>query len=204
MLNADQRSLAIEAKNKHLVLNGWLSYLNRHSASPLQPGDCDKLIYQMIHRAASAVAAGPEPSLAYLVFKPAADKRCASPDQIYKKLSDLWTNLGRPQTFGFHVVEISMTPTAAYTPLQALPKRNEATSEAVSAALQDLAPPLFTFDAFHCRRVGVTTLTSSASAFSENALVERPGAGNMGAMIGGHFFPAHDADEPDDDAKDAP
>jgi hypothetical protein len=172
MLKAGIRSLAIEAKwtepmyetvrkwlggdpapaNKLLVLNGWLKLLNRHAAAPVRGVDCHDLIYQMVHRAASAVRTGQEPSLAYFVFKPSPAKNSATPDQIYRKLSDLWTRLGRPPTFRFHLVEISTTPMPAYSPLRGLSKRKE-TSEAVSEALQGEAA-LFTFGQVTHRLVG--------------------------------------------------
>ena len=139
--------------NKVSVLTGWLSLLNKHATAPVQTGDCHRLIYQMIHRAASAVAVGQEPGVAYFVFKPTSDQRSATPEQIYERLFDLWKLIGYPSSFPCHVVEIGMTDTLAFAPLRGLPKGKEATADVVRAALQDVATPMFTFGGIMCRTV---------------------------------------------------
>jgi hypothetical protein len=135
------------------VLEGWLSLLQQRATKPLHAGDFDAVIYQMLHRAASAAATGEEPSMAYFLFKPSPDQRAASPNEIFGKLGDLWDRLGKPEKFPFYLVEIKTEAMNAYEPLRLLPKAEESTSEAVSAALQD-SQPLFSFEIADCRKVG--------------------------------------------------
>ena len=106
----------------------------------------------MVHRAASAATAE-VPALAYFLFEPSPDARAAKPDVIFDKLTHLWDRLGRPAKFSFHVVEIEASPLDTYEPLRSLPKGDEATAEAVSAALQDTRP-LFHFGGYRVRQVG--------------------------------------------------
>jgi hypothetical protein len=171
MLKSGAHALAIEAKwtepmyqtvakwlkagkdqaNRMAVLEGWLSLLQQRTAKPLQAGDFHPAIYQMVHRAASAATAE-MPGLAYFLFKPSPDDRAADPDDVHKKLTDLWDRLGKPSTFPFHVVEIETKPLDAYEPLGLLPKGDEATAEAVCAALQD-SKPLFDFTSYRVRPI---------------------------------------------------
>ena len=64
-------------------------------------------------------------------------------------------------------------PTASYTPLRTLTKGEEATSDAVCAALQDTTP-LFSFEGFVSRTGRRVVVTPPDSGYSENVLVERP------------------------------
>jgi hypothetical protein len=172
MLKSGLGSLAIEAKwteskydtvkkwlradkdsaNRTAVLDGWLNLLSTHATTPLHAVDFDNVIYQMVHRAASAATAGQAPGMAYFLFKPSPDKRAAKPDDIFAKLTDLWDKLGKPKRFPFHMVEIEVKSTASYEPLRNSPKGKKATSKAVRAALQD-SEPLFSFKAHVCRSV---------------------------------------------------
>ena len=130
MLRSGPRSLAIEAKwtepmyetvkkwlkagkdpaNRTAVLGGWHGLLCRHATREFQLAALDDSIYQMVHRAASAVAAGQSPCLAYFLFKPSEDDRAATTDQILGKLTQLWETLGSPATFPFHLVEVKICP----------------------------------------------------------------------------------------------
>ncbi len=172
MLISGDNALAIEAKwtepmydcvrkwiskgkdeaNRRLVLDGWLQLLQQRVDKKLTPTDFESSIYQMVHRAASAAAAGKNPKLAYLLFKPSPDPRAATTNAIKNQLALLWSALGSPSNFPFYVVEITLTEEEAYQPLKLLPKCEE-TSEALSAALQgDL--PLFRVESHRIIRVG--------------------------------------------------
>jgi hypothetical protein len=173
MLKSGSHALAIEGKwtepmyetvahwlkdgkdqvNRTLVLEGWLSLLQRRTTKPLRAGDFHPSIYQMVHRAASAATAA-VPTLAYFLFKLSQDDRAAKPDEIFDKLADLWDRLGSPANFPFHVVEIEAKSLDAYEPLRLLPKGDEATSEAVCVALQD-SRPLFDFGGYRVRQAGL-------------------------------------------------
>jgi hypothetical protein len=171
MLIAGDRSLAIEAKwtepmypsvdgwfksventtNRKAVLEGWLRLIEDRTSQPSHAEEFGPVIYQMLHRAASAAKAG-NPSLAYFLFKSTSAFRSAPIDPVHQKLKELWTKLGRPATFGFHVVEIEMVPTPEYEPFLRLPKGKASTAEAVRSALQD-SYRLFSFPRFDCQRV---------------------------------------------------
>jgi hypothetical protein len=169
MLTSEVGSLAIEAKwtepmypavkdwpekgvtrtpNQEAVLNGWLTKLGQTASAPF-----NDVIYQMLHRAASAAVASRSPRLAYLVFKPSPDPRSARPDELFQQLTNLWNLLGT-KAFPFHLVEIELEQLRAF---KELPKtKGPATDEAVRAALQGPAP-LFTFRQVRIRKAGTQT-----------------------------------------------
>jgi len=174
MLTTNKDSLAIEAKwtepmyaavrdwpkkgtmkttNQVAVLEGWLDVLAECLHCSLDVRSFDGVVYQMIHRAASAACTSDRPRLAYFLFKPSPDPRSATPDDILGKLRELWTLLGEPKSFPFYVVEIETTPLESYEPLRVLEKGSGATAEAVVAALQD-SKPLFQFGRHTIRQVG--------------------------------------------------
>lgn len=171
MLKSGSNALALEAKwtepmydtvgkwlnagkstaNRVAVLEGWLGLLQPHAMKPLCTGDFNAAIYQMVHRAASAATAD-APRMAYFLFKPSPDDRAATPDEIYDELTSLWLRIGEPAQFPFYVVEIEAQPLDAYEPLRLLPKGEEATAEAVRAALQE-PEPLFDFHGYRVRPI---------------------------------------------------
>lgn len=171
MVISGESSLAIEAKwtepryetvgewlekgsnppNRRDVLTGWLGLLRQHAQCTLDVGDFSDIVYQMVHRAASACAAGVDPKMAYLVFKPSLDPRTASIQQIQADLNHLWGLLGRPKGFPFYLVEMQLSPTAAFDAIASLPKGDEATNETVRDALCN--GPLFDFSEYELRTV---------------------------------------------------
>ena len=172
MLKAGQIALAIEAKwtepmyetvqawlkrgkslkNRKLVLEGWLALLQERVRKNLISDDFCGAIYQMLHRAASAVATGEQPRLAYFLFKPSPSTQSATPEDIKKRLSELWEILGEPEGFRFYIVEIKMSALEGFEALRNLPKDKE-TSELVSAALQ-ADSPLFEFRGYQVTKIG--------------------------------------------------
>lgn len=171
MVISGESSLAVEAKwteprydtvgewlekgsnklNHREVLTGWLSLLQQQAQRTLNVGDFSDAVYQMVHRAASACAAGGNPQLAYLVFKPSPDPRTADMQTIHDDLTHLWNLLGNPKRFPFYLVEVQLSPTAAFDAIASLPKGNEATNEAVRDALCN--EPLFDFSEYELRTV---------------------------------------------------
>jgi hypothetical protein len=137
--------------NRHDVLTGWLGLLQKHSQRPLNVGDFSDIVYQMVHRAASACEAGGNPRLAYLVFKPSPDPRTADIQIIHDDLTHLWNLLGTPKRFPFYSIEVQLFPTAEFDTIASLPKGNEATREAVRDALCN--EPLFDFSEYELRTV---------------------------------------------------
>jgi len=173
MLTAGTSSLAIEAKwtepmyapvskwlksgkdssNREQVLDGWLSLLEGPAKTALELSDFDDSIYQMVHRAASAAAAGVSPRLTYFLFEPSGDEKTESAGDVYNQLEALWKLLRSPVGFPFSVVEITTRPTDAFDAIKHLPKNEQSTSDTVVAALLS-ETPLFDFSEFKIRRVG--------------------------------------------------
>ena len=173
MIISGESSLAVEAKwtepryetvnewlakssngnNRGDVLTGWLGLLQKYSQHKLHTKDFSGAVYQMVHRAASACAAGGKPKLAYLVFKPSPDPRAADMRTIHDDLASLWNLLGNPSTFPFYLVELPLSPTAAFDAIALLPKANEATAEKVSTALLE-NKRLFNFDKYCVTKIG--------------------------------------------------
>jgi hypothetical protein len=161
------RSIAIEAKwtepryetvakwlggetspeNRREVLRGWLKEITTHTKSEIHPDHCGGLVYQMVHRAASAVAAsgsGGQPSMAYLVFH---DERMGTPhlDDYRADLCRLRSAIGNKERFPFFLTSVSIHPTDAFRELEGLKKGCSETSIAVRRALASGSPPLFDF-----------------------------------------------------------
>jgi hypothetical protein len=171
MLIAGGRSCAVEAKwteppyatvhkwlgpdggseNRKRVLEGWLSLLRAHAGRDLSVDDVRHLSYQMVHRAATACAAGDRPGLAYLIFSPAPDGSGVETGPVLRGLKALADVLGRPAGFPLRMLVVEVLPTAAFESIRPLRKGETATSEAVRAAL--LGPPLFGFGALAVHRV---------------------------------------------------
>ena len=143
--------------NRKAVLNGWIGLLKKRLKGQLVPADFNRVIYQMLHRAASvaSLADCTKAAMAYFLFKSESPVRCAcTADDIYKELRRLWDVLGKPSELPFYVVEIKLTLLPAYEPLICLERREDSTSHTVCAALQDSKNPLFRFDSFKVRQVG--------------------------------------------------
>ncbi|MEQ8851719.1 hypothetical protein [Gimesia sp.] len=171
MLKSGSDALAIEAKwtepmyddvqtwlskvtNGPAVLNGWLELILKVLAKKsLKAEDFREVIYQMLHRAASAAATGYRPRLAYFLFKPSPDPQSASTDAIKSALTTLWGKLGKPKKFPFYVVEIVTVPSAAYELIRNEPKC-EATSEQLKTVLKG-GEPLFEFESYSISEIGV-------------------------------------------------
>lgn len=158
MLIQDSQSLAIEAKwtesmyptvskwikqgtnetNRRDVLKGWIELLSERVNQQLKPIDFENMIYQMVHRAASATVAGDHSAMAYFLFNMPTVKKGASTKQINEELEILWMSLGCPEYFPFYIVEIELAPTMVYDNLKLISKgkNKEFLAEAVSATLQ--------------------------------------------------------------------
>ncbi|MCX6832565.1 MAG: hypothetical protein NT028_10645 [candidate division Zixibacteria bacterium] len=166
--------------NRCKVLTGWLGLLQKHAMHELYIEDFSGAVYQMVHRAASACAVGKMPRLAYLVFKPSPDPRTADIQTIHKDLTNLWSLLGNPKGFPFYLVEVHLSPTAAYKAIESLPKRDKATAEQVKAALFG-SDRLFKFGKYHLTKVGAKIMIPTG--YGEDALVDQrstvPGVGKV-------------------------
>lgn len=130
-----------------VMVDGWLKHLNRLAAHPLQVEDVTDVVYQVLHRAASACAVATAhrcmPYLIYLHFHPSHLKNSATTDQYVSDLRHLHELLGSPANLKFAVVEMPVQFTAAFDAIKDLDKHSPDTSVQVSAALRQ--GPLFIF-----------------------------------------------------------
>jgi hypothetical protein len=140
-------------QNRKDVLNGWLGLLQRHAQHTLHLADFSDVIYQMVHRAASACAVGSNPRMAYVVFEPSPDPWTASLQTIHNDLTHLYGLLGHPKGFRFYLVKLLLSQTAAFDAIALLPKGNEATAQQVSAALSG-SNRFFSFEKYCMTKVG--------------------------------------------------
>lgn len=138
--------------NRWEVLRGWLDLLEKFGPRKLRPEDFDDVVYQMIHRAASACAVAERCSpsdgkaeVAYLLFNRVSDEgRTARTESCLADLSAFHALLGSPNRLSFSVIEVTFEPTPAFSALADLPKGRAETGKAVRQALDTPATPLFT------------------------------------------------------------
>jgi hypothetical protein len=130
------------APNRRDVLNGWLSLLQHRVTGRLNADDFSSAVYQMVHRAASACAAGRLPTLIYVQFCPLPD---GSPVEsgLMGDLCRLQSLLGSAANFPFWLAKVEARPSRAFERVRSLPKGVKETADAVRAALR--GEPLFTF-----------------------------------------------------------
>ena len=143
----------IDCQNRKLVLSGWLGLLQKHASRRLRVEDFSDAVYQMVHRAASACAAGDQARLAYLVFEPSPRPGAAGADTIRADLEHLRELLGHANTLPMYLVEVPLSPTPAFAALASLPKATDETAQRVRDALVGTAP-LFDFDPYRLTRIG--------------------------------------------------
>ncbi len=136
-----------DGADPQVTVNGWLKHLNPFAVHPLHAEDVTEVVYQVLHRAASACAVatahGCAPQLIYLHFHPSPLKSSATTDQYISDLGRLHALLGNPVSVRFTVVEMPLRPTRAFESIKDLDKRSQATSAQVSEALRH--GPLFTY-----------------------------------------------------------
>ena len=122
-----------------ITLNGWLSYLQPYAGRDLQLEDFSDVVYQTLHRAASACVAaaehGLQPELVYLHFSPSPLKNSATRDEYATDLSRLHKLLGSPGHFIFRVVDVVLSVTPAFEKIKDLDKHSPVTSKSVREAL---------------------------------------------------------------------
>ena len=138
-----------------LTVNGWLRHLQPFATRPLKMEDCADVVYQVLHRAASAcaiaTARGLRPELVYLHFHPSPLKNSATTTQYVSDLAHLHALMGGPAGFAFRAVELPLEPTAAFESIKGADKHSGATSVRVAEAL--CHGPLFAFGAPTSKRI---------------------------------------------------
>jgi hypothetical protein len=100
------RRLEADGADPRTTLKGWLRHLNLFAARPLHVEDATGVVYQVLHRAASACAVAAtldcKPQLIYLHFHPSLVRSSATTVQYISDLGHLHSVLGSPAdvTFG--------------------------------------------------------------------------------------------------------
>jgi len=141
--------------NKIERLAGWLDLIQPHVGRPLHAADFGAVVYQMLHRAASACEhAEVTPRLAYVVFDPPPG-RIKTHAPYADDLRQLASLIAPAPGFSMHLVRIGLTPTPAFEALRHLPKGASATIEAVREAV--VAGGLFAFDHLRHEQIAVPT-----------------------------------------------
>ena len=135
------------------VLTGWLGLLQEHAVRELHLADFSDAVYQMVHRAASACMVGSDPRMAYIVFEPSPDPDPMRIPDLRDDLTHLWSLLGDPKGFPFYLVEVRLSPTAAFNEIASMPKGHIATARSVIAALSGTSR-LFSFEKYHVTKIG--------------------------------------------------
>ena len=91
-----EEAKALDREHQEEEVGAWLAKLQPLATEPLTTVGMAKVVYQMIHRAASAVATGLSPSLLYLHFDDAESRQGATADEYKADLERLYGMLGRP------------------------------------------------------------------------------------------------------------
>jgi hypothetical protein len=138
---------AKDLSDPRVGVDGWLLHLQRFAERPLSLDDFADVVYQVLHRAASAcsvaTANGCQPQLVYLHFHSSEEEGGATSEQYVSDLRHLHSLLGNPRNLKFTVVDMPIVPTPAFEAIAHLDRHSRATGERVAAAL--CAGPLFTF-----------------------------------------------------------
>lgn len=96
-----------DAENRLEVMSGWLSLLQSRVSKQLKLEDFNSAVYQMVHRAASACAAGKTPALMYLQFSPLPDGSPTAPGLV-DDLRHLHSLLGSPPQLPFWLAKVDV------------------------------------------------------------------------------------------------
>lgn len=123
-----------DAEDQRDFLNGWLDLLSPYATDPLHLEGFSDVVYQMMHRAASACILSKKPSLVYLQFVTASASR-AHASHYRTDLTYLHGLLGRPAAFPFYLVQLPLTPTDEFRKIESLKKGLRQTDRAVRVAL---------------------------------------------------------------------
>jgi hypothetical protein len=134
------------------IIRGWLAMLDNHSSPSLAFERAGDAIYQMIHRAASACAAGRVPRLAYLHFESLPYRGGATTAQYRTDLKKLHELMGSPASFHFYLVELPLQPTAGFRAIENLSKGTPDTDRQVRDAIRSTR--LFDFGDSKIERIG--------------------------------------------------
>jgi hypothetical protein len=134
--------------NRQAVFRGWINLIEKRIVRSLQAADLASISYQIVHRAASACASAERPQLAYLQFVSTSHGGDGSRHRL-DDLNKLYTALGRPTAFPFHLIQIEIEVSAEFEQLGNIERAE--LPDAVRSRLQ-------TQSLFHFRRPKLLTL----------------------------------------------
>ncbi len=135
-------------------VGGWVELLQPHATTALDLDGFGDMVYQMLHRSASACGVPNRlPRLAYLHFS-SMPHRGAALAQYKEDLEGFHSLLGSPERFPFFLIDLPLLPTAAFHEIENLKKGQASTGEAVRQAL--LTKVLFDFGEPQVRRIAVS------------------------------------------------
>ncbi len=120
--------------NKEAVLQGWIEFLQPYSNNELNIDKMDNVVYQLIHRAASACAEGRNPKLAYLLFTESYSIHGYS--YIESDLRNFKNLLGTSNEFPFYFIEVLISPTKKFEDLSHMKKNTKETIKAVKSSIE--------------------------------------------------------------------
>ncbi len=142
---------ALDREHQEAEVRAWLARLQPLAAETLATAGMVDVVYQMIHRAASAVATGLSPSLLYLHFHDPENQQGASAADYRVGLAHLYQKLGRPLSFAFFVATQPIERTTVFRSIEGLSRTDSSTRAAVREAL--MAGPLFRYGAAAIEKV---------------------------------------------------
>jgi hypothetical protein len=136
-------ALALDREHQEMEVRAWLEILQPLAYESLTTAGMAGVVYQMIHRAASAVVTGLSPSLVYLHFDDTETQLGASAGIYKADLTRLYQKLGRPSGFRFYVATQPIQRTTVFRTIEGLSRTLSSTCFAVCEAIK--AGPLFIY-----------------------------------------------------------
>lgn len=139
-------------ENRREVLRGWLDVIAGRTGFGIRLEGCGDLVYQMVHRAASAVfasGAGGRAAMAYVIFKTegeGAQRGAALPvEECRNDLRRLRAIAGSSESLPLFLVTVPVRPTPAFVAVANLRKGCPNTGESIRSALSEAGSPLFAY-----------------------------------------------------------
>jgi len=154
MIFANNLAVAIEAKwteprypvvaewlgpkptsNKLTVIDHWLAMISRHTGTQLDREAFTEIVYQAIHRAASAChQKADQVALVYQVF----GKADAPNDTYVADLQNFYSKIGQPRNFRFYLLRCDLEPSQHFRRIQKMvTKRGHARAQIIREALRE-------------------------------------------------------------------
>jgi hypothetical protein len=144
-------ALGLDREHQEAAVRAWLAIFQPLADESLTTAGMSDVVYQMIHRAASAIATGLSPSLLYLHFDD-TETQLGANSGIYKAdLARLYQKLGRPSGFRFYVATQPIRRTTVFRSIEGLSRTLSSTCSAVCQAIK--AGPLFIYGKADIERI---------------------------------------------------